>query len=141
MRWAGLLSLVLLAAVTGGLAVYAKQHETTLHLPFLPQPPAKALEYRVTISPGDTEVERGASLVVTARFEGPIPDNATLLCQSDDEDAVRVPMSLSLSDPLFGGHLADLQIGGLCRFDIDSVAGLRRALKADMRQPAGRRPL
>lgn len=108
-RWAGLLSLVLLAAVTGGLAVYAKQHETSLHLPLLPQPPAEALEYRVTVSPGDTEAERGSSLVVTARFEGLVPDNATLVYQFDDEDAVRVPMSLSLSDPLFGGHLADVR--------------------------------
>ena len=108
-RWAGLLSLALLAAVTGGLAVYAKRNETTLHLPFLPQPQAEALEYRVTISPGDTETERGSSLVVTARFEGPVPDNSTLVYQSDDEEAVRLPMSLSLSDPLFGGHLADVR--------------------------------
>ncbi|MBC8875304.1 MAG: hypothetical protein H8E44_38260 [Planctomycetes bacterium] len=108
-RWAGLLSLVLLAVVTGGLAVYAKQHKTTLYLPFSPQPTAEALEYRVTISPGDTEAERGSSLVVTARFEGSVPDNATLVYQSVDEEAVRVPMSLSLSDPLFGGHLADVR--------------------------------
>ncbi len=108
-RWAGLCSLVLLAAVTGTLAVHARQHKTMLHLPFLPQPVAKATEYRVTVSPGDTEAERGTSLVVTARFEGPVPDNATLVCAADDEEAVRIPMSLSLSDPLFGGRLADVR--------------------------------
>jgi hypothetical protein len=106
-QWAGLSAIVLLAVSLGGLAVYAKQHETSLRVPFMP--PALDKDYQVTVRPGDTEVERGASLVVTAHFDRDVPDDASLVYETDSGETARTAMSLSLSDPVFGARVADVQ--------------------------------
>jgi len=69
----------------------------------------KGPRYRVTIEPGNTAIERGADLLVMARFAGPMPDRATLLCAREGEEAIRLAMSRSLDDPLFGARLANIR--------------------------------
>jgi hypothetical protein len=58
-------------------------------------------QFSLTVEPGDTEIERGTSLLVLARVAGQVPAEATLVVAADGEDS-RFPMSRSLNDPLFG---------------------------------------
>lgn len=57
------------------------------------------------VEPGDLEVERGSSLVITARFEGPLPQNVTLELLDDAGLVQSVEMAQSLSDPIFAYSL------------------------------------
>ena len=61
------------------------------------------------ISPGNTEVERGSSLIVTARFEGALPDEVWLWHEPADADSqtepVQIAMKQSLKDPVFAAYL------------------------------------
>ena len=63
--------------------------------------PGTGPEYNVTVVPGTTEIERCTSLLITARFEGPLPADVTLV-QKEGEEAAQIPMEKSLKDPLFG---------------------------------------
>ncbi|MEC8555752.1 MAG: hypothetical protein VXZ82_12160 [Planctomycetota bacterium] len=61
------------------------------------------------ISPGNTEVERGSSLFVTARFDGALPDEVWLWHESAEADSetepVQIAMKQSLKDPVFAAYL------------------------------------
>lgn len=59
----------------------------------------------LTVSPGDTFVEQGSPVVIVARFEGPVPDQATLVVALQGEPAQRVSLSKTLNDPVFGGMI------------------------------------
>ncbi|MEE2938319.1 MAG: hypothetical protein VYA84_20205 [Planctomycetota bacterium] len=59
----------------------------------------------VQIIPGDVEIERGTSLVVTARFSGSFPESAELVCVAADGSERRYPMTQNLSDPVLGAFL------------------------------------
>ena len=63
---------------------------------------------RVTVTPGDTSIERGSGLVVLARFEGKLPGEATLVLKPVNENARRVPLSKNLDDPVFGGGVPEV---------------------------------
>lgn len=61
--------------------------------------------FQMTVEPGDTEVERGSSLLVLARITGPMPPEAALLVRDAQGQEARLPMAPSLEDPLFGGRI------------------------------------
>lgn len=61
--------------------------------------------FAMTVEPGDTQVERGTSLLVLARVQGPMPPEATLVIRNAAGEESRLPMSPSLEDPLFGGRI------------------------------------
>ncbi|MCB1126305.1 MAG: hypothetical protein KDM81_07410, partial [Verrucomicrobiae bacterium] len=57
-----------------------------------------------------TELERGTSLVVLARFGDPVPDQVDLVFAGGaDAGERRVPLTRSLSDPVYGGSVSDVQ--------------------------------
>ena len=62
----------------------------------------------VTVSPGDTSLERGTALVVLARFAGQLPPNVELVVESQANDAQRIPLVKSLADPMFGGSVPEV---------------------------------
>lgn len=64
-------------------------------------------EFEVSIDPGDTEVERGAGLLVQARFSGIAPLEATLVYEAAGE-TVRLPMLQPLEDAVFGGRIREV---------------------------------
>ena len=59
----------------------------------------------LTVAPGDTELERGTSLVVMARFEAALPEKVDLVIRPDGGVERRVTLARSLSDPVFGGSV------------------------------------
>ncbi|MHB8899503.1 MAG: hypothetical protein ACYC6Y_12205, partial [Thermoguttaceae bacterium] len=106
----GLACLTLLVTVMVGLGTQAAQARRFVGLapgrePRTAPPPV----FRVAVSPGNADLERGTSLVVTARFKGRVPDDATLLVRDRSGKETRVPMTLSLSDPVFGARVPDVQ--------------------------------
>ncbi|HWI58513.1 MAG TPA: hypothetical protein VNZ22_14910, partial [Bacillota bacterium] len=62
-------------------------------------------EWQVTVSPGDTLLEKGASLVVQARFPGRVPATATLVATDGSTNILRIPLAKTLADPVFGGAI------------------------------------
>jgi hypothetical protein len=60
--------------------------------------------FRVTVEPGDTSIERGTDLLVLARFSGPLPADVHVSCTSQSAPR-RIALQRSLNDPLFGGRV------------------------------------
>jgi hypothetical protein len=56
------------------------------------------------VEPGNTEIERGSSLLVLARVTGPLPAEAALVFEAAGE-GTRSAMSASLDDPVFGARV------------------------------------
>ncbi|MGV3483315.1 MAG: hypothetical protein ACO1RT_02720 [Planctomycetaceae bacterium] len=65
----------------------------------------------ITVEPGDTEVERGSGLVISARFPsaGELPDELTLMAVDDDGALQEVPMSQSLDDPVLSAYVPTIE--------------------------------
>jgi hypothetical protein len=61
------------------------------------------------VEPGDDEVERGTSLIISARFPHGVPREATLWIERQGETAERIAMKRRFDDPLFVAHLAQVQ--------------------------------
>jgi len=57
------------------------------------------------VEPGDTELERGTSLLVVARFQGSVPSDSSLVVLEGSGSAGRRPMTRSLEDPAFAGRV------------------------------------
>ena len=102
LRWAQAahwLALVVLVAALAGLRATGGHH-------LLARNPD--LDFHITVSPGDTRLERGESLVVVARFGRALPANVELVLGPGPGATRRIPLLKSLSDPLFGGTVADV---------------------------------
>lgn len=61
----------------------------------------------IVVTPGDTQLERGSGLVISARFGHPPPE-ASLVLISDSGKTQRLPMARTLSDPVFGATLMEV---------------------------------
>ena len=65
-------------------------------------------ENRIEVQPGDAQIERGTSLVVTARFGDWVPERAEVVCESEDGTQRRVEMARNLDDPVLGGFVSSV---------------------------------
>lgn len=63
----------------------------------------------VTVTPGDTSIEKGGSLVVLAKFEGEVPAEAVLVVRPANEPERRIPLTKNLDDPVFGTSVPDIK--------------------------------
>lgn len=69
-------------------------------------PDTKATEFKATLTPGDAEIERGSRLVIEARFDGPVPADATLVVsEADGKVREHLPMHLTVDGQVFGGMI------------------------------------
>ena len=67
---------------------------------------AKPTEFKATLTPGDTELERGTHLIIEARFNGPVPADATLVVsEADGKVLERLPMRLTVDEQVYGGMI------------------------------------
>lgn len=62
----------------------------------------------IAVTPGDTSVERGDSLVVLARFGGALPPSVSLVVRESGAAPRTVPLTKSLADPVFGGSVTEV---------------------------------
>jgi hypothetical protein len=67
------------------------------------------IQFQATIEPGTVELERGTSLLVLARFEGPLPPDVTLDYAPTGEPSQQLSMSKSLDDPVFAGRTPSVE--------------------------------
>jgi hypothetical protein len=71
----------------------------------------------VTVSPGDTSIERGHSLVVMTRFDGAVPADVDLVIEPGSGPAQRIPLVKNLADPVFGGNVPEVSSNFLYRVE------------------------
>ncbi|HEY3861467.1 MAG TPA: hypothetical protein VGO59_06210 [Verrucomicrobiae bacterium] len=62
----------------------------------------------VQVTPGDVQVERGSSLVISARFGGDPPAEAALVIVAAAGKSRRLPLERHLADPIFGASLSEV---------------------------------
>jgi len=62
----------------------------------------------ITVTPGDTSLERGSSLVILARFRGTLPANVNLVIGENVDSGRRISLAKSLADPIFGGSIPEV---------------------------------
>jgi len=67
----------------------------------------------ITVTPGDTNVERGTGLVIAARFGGSPPGEATLVVNSAGGKEARLNMARRLADPVFGASIPEVNEAGI----------------------------
>ncbi|MBW8039932.1 MAG: hypothetical protein FVQ85_08040 [Planctomycetes bacterium] len=64
--------------------------------------------YHITVSPGDTAVESGDTVVILARFDGRVPPEATLYIGPLGREIQPITLTKNLEDPVFGGIIRDV---------------------------------
>lgn len=62
----------------------------------------------LAVTPGDTSVEKGESMVVLARFGGTLPPNVSLVVRENGVAPRSIPLVKSLADPVFGGSVSEV---------------------------------
>jgi hypothetical protein len=62
----------------------------------------------VAITPGDTSVEKGDTLVVLARFGSVLPPSVSLVVRESGAAPRTIPLARSLADPVFGGSVPEV---------------------------------
>ena len=67
-----------------------------------------AANFVITVEPGSTEIERGTSLLVLARFTDSFPPDAHLVFTDEEGVESKVPMTKSLDDPVFGARIGSV---------------------------------
>ncbi len=65
--------------------------------------------YKLSVNPGDAEIESGAAVVITARFDDKVPAEATLLMGPSLDTLKRVRLTQILDDPVFGTLVPKVQ--------------------------------
>jgi hypothetical protein len=75
---------------------------------------------QVEVTPGDTKVERGTGLVISARFGGKPPPDATLVLVTASGKTKRLPLERHLADPVFGASLLEVDEDGLYRVEYET---------------------
>ena len=63
----------------------------------------------VSVTPGDTEIEKGGGLVVLAKFSRNAPSEAVLVLSPVNKPSQRIPLVKNLDDPVFGGGVPEVQ--------------------------------
>src|SRR6185312_12070426 len=80
---------------------------------------AQLAQDEVDVTPGDTQIERGTGLVISARFGGKPPPDATLVMISASGKTKRIPLERHLADPVFGASLMEITEDGLYRVEYE----------------------
>ncbi len=73
--------------------------------------------YSITVTPGDTEVEKGSPVVILARFDDREPSDVSLLYGPAGQTPERMTLTKSLDDPVFGGIIQDVSADLLYRIE------------------------
>ncbi len=120
-RWKESIERKLSSALTGHLAALAAALLLLVLLGYNAGHPVfrSWLAAQITVDPGDTQIERGSSLVISARFGGQPPPEATLVLASASGKTLRIAMERHLADPVFGASLNEVSEEGRYHIEYD----------------------
>lgn len=76
----------------------------------------------VHVEPGDVEIEKGTSLVVTIEFAQDPPRDATLVLRDIAGTEKRLPLDRQLADPIFGTSLREVRESATYRIEYGGKA-------------------
>ncbi len=77
--------------------------------------------YEITVTPGDTTVELGTSVIILARFDGKLPANAKLFAGSNKDNLQELPFNKNLEDPVFGAIIPQINSDTIYRIEYDDI--------------------
>ncbi len=99
------------AAAAVILGAYAIRHSAPLQWNWLDWTGTRSVAQtgEIEITPGDSEIERGSTVIVAARFSSSPPAAIWLEWHNAAGQSGRVPMARSLSDPVFAHTLGNIQ--------------------------------
>lgn len=103
--WPALAHAAAVILVTCALALSVRPPQDVLAAITTPLPRVGA----ISVTPGNTEIERGSTVVIAARFEGDLPRSAALVWTTAEGGTRRTPMARSLSDPVYAFTLPRIQ--------------------------------
>lgn len=83
----------------------------------------------IEVTPGDTALEQGSSLLVMVRFTGTVPSTVELVTGNTPETERRQLLVRSLNDPVFGGSVPDVKEDFRYRVDYDGKRTLDFSVK------------
>jgi len=95
LHWAGLAAMIAILAAVNYLA---RSDRSTWGTPA-----------DLVVTPGDTSLERGESLVVLAKFGGTLPAGVNLVVRTSGEVPRQIALVKSLADPVFGTSVPEVQ--------------------------------
>ena len=82
-------------------------------------------ELKLSVEPGDTELERGTDLLVTSKLEGVIdgylPKDARLVIVGEHGEETSIEMSRALADPIFGATVRHVEIPVTYRVEVGPI--------------------
>lgn len=81
----------------------------------------KKQDFELSITPGDAEVEKGARLIVEAKFAKDVPADAMIVVSdAKGGESRRIPMRLTVDNAVFGGMIAKVDRDSLYRVEFGS---------------------
>jgi hypothetical protein len=91
----------------------------------VPEAGSVGSELKLSVEPGDIEMERGTDLLVTSKLEGSIdgnwPVDARLVMVDEHGEETTLEMSRALADPVFGATLRRLEMPVTYRVEVGSI--------------------
>ncbi len=115
---AGITSLVLFLTCT--IFAFERPANALLGPPApVPVKTADGTIYGIIVEPGDTELERGTSLLVMARFEGQLPSEANLDLKTGEGDTQRFQMAPGVDSNLFLARVPSISDSGTYQIQYD----------------------
>lgn len=120
-------ALLLLAGSYGGfvwqhLHLWAKEKRVAEVKPMVPEKkaPPPGSDYKIEVTPGDTEVEKGSRLVVEAKFASDVPPDAVLVMIDDKGvERQRLAMKPTVDPKVFGGMVGNIKEDGIYRVEFE----------------------
>ena len=77
--------------------------------------------YRLLVNPGNAEIEQGSPVVITARFEGKVPSDATLVLSAGPEESEQILMTKNMDDPVYGAIVPQVDRNLTYRIEYDNL--------------------
>ncbi len=115
LAWAWLFNLPGIVALLAVLAAISTMHEAAKHEQQAASVQKAKDDLVPRIVPGNTEVEMGQSVIVTAEFNGKVPERVVLHRESNstattgESKSEAIQMRRSLDDPIFAGYLFEVR--------------------------------
>jgi len=116
----GVLLVALVGWFVGGLPGAARPLASSI-----PDAISGGSEFKLSVEPGNIDLERGTDLLVTSKlegaFDGSVPDEARLVIVGEYGEETSIEMSRALADPIFGATVRRLEMPVAYRVEVGAI--------------------